>query len=236
MTGRTAVVVQARMGSTRLPGKVLMDLAGRTVLDHVLSRCQAIPGVDAVICATTVKPDDDPVAAEAERLGASVFRGDEADVLGRYLGAARSAEADVVLRVTSDCPLIDPEVCRAVLDLRAREDADYAANNTPPSWPHGLDCEAFTVAALAKADAETDEPYDREHVTPWLRHTPGLRRANLPKPGRPEPDRRWTLDTPDDLAGLRRLFARLPGDRIAGWEEALAASADIAELAVARAS
>lgn len=222
---REAVVVQARMGSTRLPGKVLMDLAGRTVLDHVLTRCRAIPGVAAVVCATTAERDDDPVAAEAKRIGATVFRGDEADVLGRYLGAARAVEAEVVLRVTSDCPLIDPAVCRAVLDLRAGEDADYAANNAPPTWPHGLDCEAFTVAALARAADATYAPHDREHVTPWLRRAPGLHRANLAKPGRPEPDQRWTLDTPEDLDALRRLFARLadasPDGHIPGWEEVL---------------
>ena len=135
MTAREVVIIQARMGSTRLPGKVLMDLAGRTVLNHVLRRCSAIPGIAAVVCATTVKPEDDPVAAEASRLGIAVYRGDETDVLGRYLEAARSVDAEVVLRVTADCPLIDPAVCRAVLDLREREHADYAANNMPPSWP-----------------------------------------------------------------------------------------------------
>ncbi|HSJ08192.1 MAG TPA: NTP transferase domain-containing protein, partial [Longimicrobiales bacterium] len=115
---RTVVVVQARMGSSRFPGKVMEALAGRSVLEHVLERCAAIPGVDAVCCATSVRAADDVVAGAAAVLGAAVVRGSEADVLGRYAQAAREMDADVVLRVTADCPLIDPRVCGAVLARR----------------------------------------------------------------------------------------------------------------------
>ena len=100
----TAVIVQARMGSTRLPGKVMLDLAGKSVLAHVLERCAAIPGADLVCCATVAGPDGDPVAAEAARCGAEVFRGSEDDVLDRYHRAAKQHHAEIVLRVTSDCP------------------------------------------------------------------------------------------------------------------------------------
>ena len=120
----TAVIVQARTGSSRLPGKVLMNLAGRTVLAHVLDRCQAVAGADVTCCATTGTADDDRIAAEAERCGAAVFRGSERDVLGRYHGAAQALGADVILRVTSDCPLFDPAVGAAVLDLRAGAGGD----------------------------------------------------------------------------------------------------------------
>ena len=203
---RTAVIIQARKGSTRLPGKVLRDLGGRTVLEHVLTRCRMIDGVDTVVCATTENASDDPVAAEAARLGFDVFRGDENDVLSRYLGAARHAGADIVMRVTADCPLIDPKVCAAVLRLRRETNADYASNNMPRSFPHGLDCEAFTRAALEEAARTATEAYDREHVTPWLRRHPNLRRANLTGPGWPATSYRWTLDYPEDYAFFSAVF------------------------------
>jgi spore coat polysaccharide biosynthesis protein SpsF len=204
------VIVQARMGSSRLPGKVMEPIEGRPVLAHVLARCAAIAGSDAVVCAVPDEAASAPLEALARACGAQVYRGSETDVLDRYLGATRMAGADVVMRVTSDCPLIDPEVCAAVLDLRAREDADYAANNMPGSYPHGLDCEAFTTAALAEAHRTTAEPYDREHVTPWLRRAPHLRRANLASADPALERHRWTLDYPEDLAFFRAVFAALP--------------------------
>jgi len=135
---KTACIIQARLGSTRLPGKVLETLGDAPVLEHVLRRCQAIEGVDEVVCATVEGADGDAVATLADNLDIAVYRGSESDVLARYHGAAHAVGADVVMRVTSDCPLIDPEVCAAVLKLREEADADYAANNMPPSWPHGL--------------------------------------------------------------------------------------------------
>ena len=209
----TAVIVQARMGSTRLPGKVMLELAGKTVLAQVLERCAAVPGVDLVCCATVEGPDGDPVAAEAARCGAEVFRGSEDDVLDRTYRAAKEQRAEIVLRVTSDCPLIDPAVCGQVLALRVREDADYACNNMPASWPHGLDCEAFSFAWLERAASEARKPSEREHVSPFIRNHPDSRKANLPGPGGTGVRHRWTLDTPADLDFLRALFARLPVGR-----------------------
>lgn len=205
-----AVVVQTRMGSTRLPGKVLMRVGETTVLDHVLRRCLAIAGVDAVCCAIPASAANDPVAAEASRVGVEVFRGSESDVLDRYFHAARALQADVVMRVTSDCPLLDPAIAAEVLALRAREHADYACNNRPPTWPHGLDCEALTFAWLERAAREATKPYDREHVTPYVREHPESRKVNLPCPVAGVAKHRWTLDTPADLEFLRALFPRLP--------------------------
>ncbi len=205
-----AVIVQARMGSTRLPGKVMMDLAGRSVLARVLERCAAIPGIRALCCATVEGAAGDPVAAEAERCGAAVFRGSEQDVLDRYFQSARWLGAQTVMRVTSDCPLIDPAVCGEVLALLAREGADYACNNSPPSWPHGLDCEVFTFAWLERAAREAERPSEREHVSPFIRNHPEARKANLAGPGEHTAGHRWTLDTGADLRFLRALFARLP--------------------------
>ena len=209
MAERTTVIVQARYGSTRLPGKVLEKVAGHTVLEHVLHRCKAIRGASSVCCAIPVGTDSDAVAAEARRAGVMVYRGDEHDVLGRYYGAAREIGTDVVMRVTSDCPLIDPQTCDEVLRERAKRKADYASNNMPRVGPHGLDCEAFTFAALEQADREAKDAHSREHVTPWLRTHAELARINVPAPSQGA-GMRWTLDYPEDLAFFRALFAVLP--------------------------
>jgi spore coat polysaccharide biosynthesis protein SpsF len=220
---KTACIIQARVGSTRLPGKVLETLGDAPVLEHVLRRCQAIDGIDEVVCATVGGADGDAVAALAENLDIAVYRGPERDVLARYHGAAHAVGADVVMRVTSDCPLIDPEICAAVLKLRREAEADYAANNMPPSWPHGLDCEVFTVDALDEAAATAVAPEDHEHVTPWIRRNRAYHRVNLAGPGGEVVTQRWTLDYPEDLAFLRAVYERLPGG-CAGrsWRAALA--------------
>ena len=216
---KTAAIIQARMGSTRLPGKVLMTLSGKTVLHYVLERCQAIEGVDVVCCAISENNDSDPVAAETERCGAIVFRGSEADVLDRYYRAAKELDADVVLRVTSDCPLIDPAVCADVLKLRETENADFACNNMPPTWPHGLDCEVFTFDWLERAAVEARDPYEREHVGPYVRTHADTRKVNLESPDFALVLHRWTLDTPEDFAFFEALWPHLPkGSKGWGYE------------------
>lgn len=208
------------MASTRLPGKVLERLSGDTVLAHVLRRCAAIDGGDVVCCAIPVGADCEAVADEAIHCGARVFRGSESDVLDRYHRAAVACEADVVMRVTSDCPLIDPVVCGDLLRLFKGEGVDYACNNMPRGWPHGLDAEVFSAAGLTRAAAEAQSPDEREHVTPWLRSHPDIRRATLAGPGGDLPAMRWTLDYPEDLAFFRALFAELPAPpKIAGFED-----------------
>jgi spore coat polysaccharide biosynthesis protein SpsF len=212
-----AIIVQARMASTRLPGKVLERLAGETVLAHVLRRCAAVPGGDVVCCAIPVSAGCDAVAEAAAACGAQVFRGSENDVLDRYHGAAQACEADLVMRVTSDCPLIDPVVCGSLLQLFKDQGVDYASNNVPRGWPHGLDCEVFSAAALARAAGEAKSPDEREHVTPWLRSHPDIRRATLDGPGGDLSDMRWTLDYPEDLAFFQALFDLIPPS--AGFED-----------------
>lgn len=137
----TAVIVQARLSSSRLPGKVMQDVAGQPLLGHVLDRCLAIPGVDVVVCATVSGTEGDPIETCSAGKGVLTYRGPRDDVLERYRGASRSVGAKVVMRVTSDCPLIDPRLCGRVLRLREETGADFACNNEPPSFPHGLDCE-----------------------------------------------------------------------------------------------
>lgn len=223
-SGRTAAIIQARFGSSRLPGKVLMHLAEETVVHHVVRRAQAIAGVDVVCLATTKETADDAVAAEGKRAGADVFRGEENDVLGRYLAASRRLGADVILRITCDCPLIDPAVCDQALELRDGRGADYASVNTlAPEWPHGLDCEVFTRDLLERAAAAEKGAFNREHVTVWMLERSEVERAALPGPGGLAASQRWTLDYPEDFAFLDALFQYLPAPpALPGWRDVLA--------------
>jgi spore coat polysaccharide biosynthesis protein SpsF len=232
-----ATIVQARLGSSRLPGKVLLDLGGKTVLHHVLNRCRTIAKADFVVCAVPDEPASDPLVEVAEDCNVGIFRGSETDVLGRYLDAASAYGADVILRVTSDCPLIDPQVCGELIDLRARTQADYAANNMPPSYPHGLDCEAFTVAALSEAADKAIAADDREHVTPWLRRAAHIRRVNLSSGNPQMVDHRWTLDYDEDLAFFRALFGAMQDVGTAKLQDVLAfldAHPEISKINVSR--
>lgn len=220
----TVAIIQARMRSTRLPGKVLADLGGRPVLRWVVDAARAVPDVDRVIVATSTGGDDDAVAAWGGRTGVEVFRGDEDDVLGRFAGAARLANADLIVRVTADCPLLDPvEAGRVVAEISAGT-VDYACNNDPPTYPDGLDCEAFTRAALDRAASDARRPSEREHVTPYIRDPKnGFRLANIRCPLGDLSDERWTLDTPEDLALLRAVVPGLDGNRPSRLVEVLEA-------------
>jgi glutamate-1-semialdehyde 2,1-aminomutase/spore coat polysaccharide biosynthesis protein SpsF len=166
---KTVAIIQARMGSTRLPDKVLADLAGKPVLAWVVRAARATLGVDDIWVATSTAAGDDAIAAWCRANGTSFHRGSESDVLDRYAGAAKSSDADVVIRLTADCPLLDPAVIGQTVRLRAMTGADYASNIDPPTWPDGLDCEVVTAAALRAAAAEATRPSDREHVTPFIR-------------------------------------------------------------------
>ncbi|WP_282611378.1 glycosyltransferase family protein [Pelagibius sp. Alg239-R121] len=216
-----AVIVQARMTSTRLPGKVLMDLAGQRVLRHVLTRCAAIPGADILCCAVPAGTEHDEVAREARACGAEVVQGSETDVLDRYYNAAKALGASAVVRVTSDCPMIDPNLCGEVLAaLGGGRAADYAANNFSHGFPHGLDCEAFTWEALQMAWKAAKLSDEREHVTPWMRNSDQLRQLAIDGPDAALGKERWTLDYPEDLAFFRALFQHLPADNW-DWQSAL---------------
>src|SRR3546814_6034329 len=162
------------MTSTRLPGKVLLPAAGREMLAHQIDRVRRARTVGTVCIATTGNAADDPVAALAEREGVPVFRGSEHDVLDRFLRGAELVGADVAVRLTGDCPLTDPELIDAVVGVfRDAEPAvDYATNSFPRTWPIGLDVEVAAMAALRQAAAEATDPYDREHVTPFLYRQP----------------------------------------------------------------
>jgi len=215
---KTVAIIQARIGSNRLPGKVLADLGGRPVLGWVVRAARAIPGIDAVWVATTTLAADDAVAGWCEANGVPVCRGSEQDVLGRYAKAVAASGAEIVVRVTADCPLFDPAVAGLVIRLRNMSGADYASNVDPRTWPDGLDCEVVTATALLAAAAEAADPGDREHVTPFIRNN--RRRFTWETLISPVPDlahERWTLDTADDLKFLREVAKRLPPDQIPSY-------------------
>lgn len=180
------------------------------MLEHVVRRALAIPGADGVCVAVPVGAEHDHVARLANSSGAGVVRGSEHDVLDRYQRAADQWDADVVMRITSDCPLVDPVVAGEVLGLVRLGAADYATNNIPPTWPRGLDCEAFTRELLEATAGSATSPYDREHVTPAMRRNHSVRRANLLGPGGAIAKFRLTIDVAEDVAMMNALFARLP--------------------------
>jgi spore coat polysaccharide biosynthesis protein SpsF len=209
---RRVIVVQARMTSTRLAGKVLMDLAGRPLLERELERLERCAHADEVVLAVTDNPDDEPLVALARRRGLRWYRGSEHDVLARYAGAAREADADLIVRVTSDCPLIDPEETDAVIAAlqERRASCDYASNRLEPHLPRGLDTEALWRDALERMDRLATSRPAREHVT-WFCYAERPDLFALHSVRRPVDahDLRWTVDTVDDLAMVRRLYAEL---------------------------
>jgi spore coat polysaccharide biosynthesis protein SpsF len=212
--GRVVGIVQARAGSTRLPRKVLADLGGAPVLARMLERLAGARRLDAVTVATTDSERDDPVAELARAAGAGVFRGPELDVLGRFDGAAEAAGADVVVRLTADCPLMDPAVVDQVVDAFDAQRPDLATNAPPEgrTFPDGLDVEVLSRATLATAAREARDPADREHVTRRLHD--GRHRVLVVHHDPPAGEVRITVDTEQDLERVRRVWAAL-GDRAA---------------------
>jgi glutamate-1-semialdehyde 2,1-aminomutase len=217
---KTVAIVQARSGSTRLPGKVLQHVAGQPLLAVLVARLQKSHAIDQVVLATSTEPRDDAIAALAKDIGVLCHRGSEQDVLDRFAGAASLAKADVVVRITGDCPLIDATIVDQVIAARAKADVDYASNIDPPSYPDGLDTEVFTMAALLRAHAETQRPYDREHVTPYLRETGLFTKTNV-ESGKNLSGLRWTVDEASDLATVRRVFDHFNGDMHFSWTQVL---------------
>ena len=214
-------IVQARMGSTRLPGKVLQDIAGRTMLARVVERASRCRSLDGVVVATTTGLEDDAIVEECRSVGVPVARGSREDVLDRYYRAAAERDADPIVRLTSDCPLLDPGVMGEVLDLFQKEGPDYASNVIVRTFPQGLDVEVVSRAALATAWREAKEPFERVHVTPFLyRHPERFRLANLTAGG-DFSVHRWTVDEPRDLEFVRAVYARLGADGRFGWGEIL---------------
>jgi spore coat polysaccharide biosynthesis protein SpsF len=229
---KTVAIIQARTGSTRLPSKVLQDLVGRTVLARVIDRVKRFQMIDDLIVATSTDQSDDAIVDESDRNGLDTFRGSEADVLDRFVGASDYTNADVIVRLTADCPLLDAGVSDSIISLFLEADgaADYASNKIPQSFPRGLDTEVFSRDALAKAAREARQQYERVHVTAYMYRHP--ERFNLLSVTSEEDraDWRWTIDTPDDLEFVREIYRRLDANGNFGWLDVVALLDDAPEL------
>jgi spore coat polysaccharide biosynthesis protein SpsF len=230
---RTVALIQARMSSTRFPGKVLEPLAGKPSIVYMVERAGRAKSLDAVVVVTSTDASDDPLAAALAAHGVACFRGDLHDVLARYHAAAEQCGAATVVRLTGDCPLIDPTLIDTVVAARVANGADYASNVDPPTFPDGFDIECFSIEALRRAFAEASAPAEREHVTPWMRSGAGLRRVNVR--GLADLSHlRMTVDYVDDLAVVRRVVEycsrRDPHFDLYDVLRCLAASPELLEL------
>jgi spore coat polysaccharide biosynthesis protein SpsF len=231
---QVVAIIQARMASERLPGKVLLDLGGQPALSWVVRRATRAAGIDQVVVATSVAADDDVIASFCKEQDYSCVRGNLQDVLDRYIHAARKTDADVIVRLTGDCPLIDPGMLSENLKtfLSAKPPLDFAANRLPNerTIPIGLDAEFCTRNALEIAWREAQKPHQREHVMPFFYEHPDrfriLHIKNIPDYGH----LRWTLDTPEDLELLRQIVAHFDNDEFS-WQEVLALFEKKPELA-----
>ena len=203
-------ILQARMSSTRLPGKVMKSVAGRPMLERQIERLRRCSTLDRLIVATSDDASDDPLAQFLQTIGVETFRGSLHDVLGRYVGAVEALGVNgPVVRLTADCPLADPEIVDACVRLQARLDVDYASNAQRRTYPRGLDVECFNLDALLAAGREATDPYDREHVTPFLYRNPERFSQGDLVQDRDESALRWTVDTPEDFAFVERVYAAL---------------------------
>ncbi|MFN8946265.1 MAG: cytidylyltransferase domain-containing protein [Alphaproteobacteria bacterium] len=220
---RNVCIIQARLGSSRLPGKVLLELAGRPALDWVIARAAASNAFAEIVLATTTDPRDDALATHGKGLGLRVVRGSEADVLDRYCLAAKESRADIITRVTSDCPLIEPAILAA---MAARccppHDFDIISNAVQRTFPRGLDAEMFTRAALEAAATEARDPAEREHVTVFIYRRPERFRIAHFTQGADHSRERWTLDTPEDYALLSHIFEAASDPLALSQEDVLA--------------
>lgn len=229
-------VIQARMGSTRLPGKVLMEINGFPMLGHVVERVRQAGEVNEVVVATTIDEDDDQIANYCTTQHIAFIRGKNKDVLARTVQAAMDQHADIVVRVTGDCPLMDPEVIdKTVQAFLARYPAiDFGSNRGSKelrrTYPIGLDVEVMSIGALQRVNEEADQEYQREHVTPYLYEKPGRFRTVSIESNGSYGDLRWAVDTQEDLKFVRRVYELLAKQPNFGWQDVLDLLAKYPEL------
>jgi len=202
------VIIQARTGSTRLPGKVLKEIGGRTLLEILVERVKHATLVDKIIVATTDKTEDDKIVGLVEKLGLDCFRGSENDVLDRYYQAARKFKADTVIRITGDCPLMDPKVIDQVVGFYKEnsDKFDYVSNIRPPTFPDGMDVEVFPFTVLEKAWKNAELPSEREHVTAYIANHPEIFRIGNVVYKYNASSVRLTVDSEEDFKLIERIL------------------------------
>ncbi len=219
---KVVAIIQARVGSTRLPGKVLKKLVGQPMLVRVINRTRRAKTLDAVVVATTRQPVDDAIVRLCEERGWPFFRGSEEDLLDRYYQAALAFEADVVVRITSDCPLIEPEIIDRVVNefLSSYPEVEYVSNSLERTFPRGLDGEVMSFDALEKAWQEDNNPAWREHVTPYLRRHPEKFKIRNVANDVDYSHMRWTVDTIEDLTFIRKIYNHFHSDEFS-WKDVI---------------
>jgi spore coat polysaccharide biosynthesis protein SpsF len=205
----TIIIVQARMTSTRLPGKVLKTILDKPLLEYQIERLQRVRNIDELVIATTINMTDEPIVSLCHQLGIHCYRGSENDVLSRFYGAAQEYAADAVVRITSDCPLIDPQIIEQVVDFYKSTDYDYVSNCLERTYPRGMDTEIFSMLALSEAFAEATTIPDREHVTPFIYRQSERYRLGYVYYEKDYSHYRWTVDTQEDFALIRRIIEAL---------------------------
>lgn len=208
---KTVIIVQARMTSTRLPGKVLKEVLEKPLLEYQIERLKRADRVDEIVIATTTNVTDQPILDLCNRLSIPYYRGSEDDVLARYYGAAMEHNADVIVRVTSDCPVIDPRVISSIIEfyIENRTQYDYVSNSLKRTYPRGMDTEVFSFHCLQESFREAQATAEREHVTPFIYNTPSrFRLANVAYT-EDQSKYRLTVDTPEDYELIRRIIEEL---------------------------
>jgi glutamate-1-semialdehyde 2,1-aminomutase len=217
---KVVAIVQARMGSTRLPNKVIKEIGGQPMIEILLKRLSKAKYIDEIVLATSTNDNNFPLVKHVSSMGFRVVRGSEDDVLNRYLQAINATCADVVVRVTGDCPLIDPDLVDHVIDSFKRSNCDYFSNNDPVTYPDGLDIEVFQAEALRKADLLTNVQYDREHVTPYLRNSDLFTKGNISN----DHDfsfLRWTVDEANDFNVVKDIFDHFSPNIHFSWKDVI---------------
>lgn len=208
---KVVIIVQARMTSTRLPGKILLPVLGKPLLEYQIERLKRCNKADGIVIATTINASDDVLVEKAKQWGVGCYRGDEEDVLSRYCEAAADFEADAIVRITSDCPLIDPAVVDRVINafIAHPKRYDYVSNILHRTYPRGMDTEVVSAATLLKVAQLTQEPRFREHVTAFIYQNPEMFQIHGVEFDRDESRHRWTVDTIEDFELIRRILEAL---------------------------
>ena len=220
MACKVLAIVQARVGSTRLPGKVLKKVNGKPLIEILFHRLSQSKNIDKIILATSASAENDTLAHMVEKLGFDVFRGSENNVLERYYSAAKKYQPEMVVRITGDCPIIGPKLVDEIISLYEKENADYASNTNPPTYPDGLDVEVFSIDSLEEANKKAKTSHEREHVTPFIRANNKLKNINLSNDTDLSKER-WTVDDPEDLLVIENILNHFAPNLDFPWQDVL---------------
>ena len=217
---KVVALVQARMGSVRLPGKVLKPIVNKPMIELLLARLSHSSELDEIVVATSQEKRDDKLQSAVESLGFQCTRGSEKDVLNRFYESAKSLDADVIVRITGDCPLVDSKLVDECIRGYRETKVDYFSNTDPATYPDGLDIEVMSFQSLQRANNEADSEFDREHVTPYIRNSDIFSKSSI-QYGEDLSNQRWSVDEPEDLVVVTEIFEYFTPDIFFDWKQVL---------------